>query len=141
VPFRYLRDRLFLACVAAYFINRLVLKRIWVSGFVHDHFNDLICIPFWVPVMLWIERSIGLRRRDGPPDAMEIAVPLVVWSWTFEVFLPARGWLGPHCAADHRDVLWYSVGALAASLAWRRRYGDEGDTGTAGAPRGEPGVP
>lgn len=144
MPFRYLRDRLFLACVAAYLVNRLVLKRAFAAGFVHDHFNDLICIPVWVPIMLRIERSIGLRRGDGPPDAVEIAVPLVIWSWAFEVFLPARGWLGPRCAADHRDVLWYSVGALGASLAWRWCYGDGEGSGagpaSAGAPQGGRGM-
>lgn len=124
MPFRYLRDWLFLACVAAYFVNRLVLKRVWASGFVHNHFNDMICIPFWVPIMLWMERRAGLRRHDGPPDAVEIVIPLVVWSWTFEVLLPGTGWLGPTFAADHRDVLWYAIGALGAAFWWRASYGD-----------------
>jgi hypothetical protein len=124
VPFRYLRDPLFLACVLVYFVNRLVLKAIWESGFVHDHLNDLICLPMWVPVMLWVERGIGLRRDDGPPDAVEIAVPLVLWSWAFEIALPQTGLFGRYCVADHRDVLYYSAGALGGAAFWRWRYGD-----------------
>ena len=60
--FRYLRDPLFLACVVVYFVNRFVLKAVWEAGFVHTHLNDLICVPFWVPIMLWVERrSLKLR--------------------------------------------------------------------------------
>jgi hypothetical protein len=124
VRFLYLRDPLFLACVATYFVNRLVLKAIWKTGFVHAHLNDLICIPFWVPIMLWGQRHFRLRRTDGPPDASEIIIPLIVWSWVFEVILPASGLLGELCVADHRDILWYSVGALGAGVFWRWWYGD-----------------
>jgi len=124
VRFRYLRDPLFLACVVVYVVNRLVLKRVWETGFVHDHLNDLICIPFWVPVMLWAERRVGLRRDDGPPDAVEIIVPLLLWSWLFEIALPRTEWLGRYCTADHRDVMWYAAGALGAAVFWRCRYAD-----------------
>jgi hypothetical protein len=48
VRFGYLRDPLFLVCLVTYFVNRLVLKSVWKDGFVHEHFNDLICVPFWV---------------------------------------------------------------------------------------------
>jgi hypothetical protein len=124
VPFRYLRDPLFLACVAIYAINRLILKQIWETGFVHEHLNDLICIPFWVPIMLWGERRLGLRRDDGPPDAIEIIVPLLLWSWVFELILPETEFFRHYCFADHRDVLYYSVGAIAAAVFWRCWYGE-----------------
>lgn len=120
--FLYLRDPLFLACVAIYFVNRWGLKSVWASGFVHDHLNDLLCIPFWVPVMLWGQRRLGLRGCDGPPLPSEILIPLFVWSWLFEVVLPGTGVLGRYCVSDHRDVLWYSVGALGAGAFWRWWY-------------------
>jgi hypothetical protein len=127
VRFGYLRDPLFVACVLTYLVNRVVLKRVWENGFVHEHLNDVICIPFWVPVMLWGQRRLGLRRSDGPPEAAEVVIPLVAWSWAFEILLPATGWLGPWCVADHRDVLCYALGALGAGVFWRWWYGEPED--------------
>src|SRR5579871_823743 len=121
--FRYLVDPLFLLCVATYFGNRLVLKRIWEEGFVHEHLNDLLCIPFWVPIMLFSQRKLGLRDGDEPPRPGEIVIPLIVWSWAFEILLPMTRWLGNHCVADHLDVVYYTLGALVAGLFWRWWYG------------------
>ena len=56
---------------------------------MHDHLNDLICIPFWVPIMLWGQRRLGLAGVDRPPMASEILLPLFVWSWFFEMILPS----------------------------------------------------
>lgn len=106
-----------------YFVNRILLKKIWKDGFVHEHLNDLICIPFWVPIMLFVQRRLGMRDDDAPPRAGEIIIPLVIWSWAFEVLLPRTGWLGAWCVADYRDVLYYTVGALIAGLFWRAWYG------------------
>jgi hypothetical protein len=105
-----------------YFLNRLVLKSIWSTGFVHEHLNDLICIPFWVPIMLWGQRRLGLRWSDGPPNTSEILIPLIVWSWVFEIILPATGILGRLCVADYRDVFFYSLGALLAATFWSWWY-------------------
>lgn len=121
--FLYLRDPLFLFCLVAYFVNRLVLKEVWNTGFVHEHLNDLICIPFWVPIMLWSERRVGLRSADGPPEANEILIPLVLWSWIFEIILPASTILQNQCVADYRDIFFYSLGALGASVFWKWWYG------------------
>lgn len=116
--FLYLRDPLFLVCVLTYFVNRWMLKAIWETGFVHAHLNDLICIPFWVPIMLWGQRLVGWRSTDGPPRATEVVIPLVVWSWVFEVILPQTQMFGGLCVSDHLDVLYYSVGAAGAALFW-----------------------
>lgn len=131
--FRYLRDPLFLACVLTYFVNRFILKSIWTTGFVHEYLNDVICIPFWVPLMLWTERRFGLRRHDGPPEAVEVIIPLVMWSWLFEFVLPRTELFSGYCVADHRDVLAYAAGALGAAVLWRLWYGEgpsdeEGDS-------------
>jgi hypothetical protein len=134
VRFLYLRDPLFLLCVGAYFVNRFVLKAIWKEGFVHEHLNDLLCIPFWVPIMLFAQRQVGLRPGDASPRAGEIVIPLIVWSWVFEILLPQTGILGTRCVADHQDILAYSLGALAAGLFWRWWYGGSAAVGATAAP-------
>lgn len=120
--FRYLRDPLFLVSVVLYVVNRFVFKPLWPDGFFHDHLNDVLCIPFWVPVMVWIERHLSLRTHDGPPEVAEVVVPLLLWSWLFEIVLPRTEWFGPYCVADHLDVLSYAAGALAAMTFWHVRY-------------------
>jgi len=121
--FLYLRDPLFLLCVLTYFVNRWVLKSIWQSGFVHEHLNDLICIPFWVPIMLYAQRRLNLRHSDGRPEAGELIIPLIIWSWVFEIILPWTDILGERCVADYLDVMHYALGALIAGLFWRWWYG------------------
>lgn len=122
MPFAYLRDPLFVISVGAYFVNRFAVKPHTDGGFAHDHFNDLICIPFWVPIMLWLQRRIGLRPVDAPPHCHEIVIPLVVWSWTFEFLLPRTGWFAAWCVADYRDIIYYAAGATAAAVFWRFWY-------------------
>jgi hypothetical protein len=119
---RYLRDPLFLFCLALYFVNRWWLKRLFPAGFFHDSLNDLICIPFWVPIMLWLMRRAGLRDNDAPPQWYEILLPVLVWSAVFEVVLPRLGPFQRLAIADPADVLCYVLGALGAALFWRRWY-------------------
>lgn len=122
MPFRYLRDPLFVGCLVAYFVNRWLLKAIWNGGFFHEHFNDLICIPFWVPIMLAFEKKIGWRKMDVIPQLHEIVIPLVIWSWVFEVILPNTEMFRDWCVSDHEDVLFYTVGAFGAAFFWRGHY-------------------
>jgi hypothetical protein len=120
--FRYLKDPLFLFCCGIYFVNRLLFKPLFGAGFFHNHLNDLICIPFWVPIMLVGLRRLGLRTHDGRPSASEVMIPLITWSVAFEIFLPTWGPFKGIAFADHRDVLYYAVGALIASLFWLKYY-------------------
>ena len=120
--FQYLRDPLFLACLVVYFLNRWIFKSLGTGGFFHNHLNDLICIPFWVPIMLWGQRRLGLREGDGPPLCSEILIPLFLWSWYFEFVLPQSGLVGERAVADYQDVLFYSLGSAIAGLFWRWWY-------------------
>jgi hypothetical protein len=119
--FRYLRDPLFLLVLTSYFVNRLLLKPYLPNVISQSYWNDLICIPFWVPIQLFLARSLGLRPDDAPPRAHEILVPLLVWSALFELFLPYTASFRGVAIADPVDVLCYCAGALAAALAWRPR--------------------
>lgn len=127
MPFRYLRDPLFLFCVALYFVNRLVLKPHIHGGvfgaFLHNSLNDVICLPFWVPIMVWIMRKTGLRRGDAPPQGVEVLIPLLLWSWFFELVLPNIGPFRRLAIGDPSDILCYTLGAFLAVLLWRGYYG------------------
>jgi len=124
MKFRYLRDPVFLAAVAIYFLNRFAIKPtpLGRTAFFHGHLNDLLCIPFWLPPLLFLHRRLGLRRHDGPPEWSEIAPVLLVWSFLFEVFAPRLRFLGS--TADPLDIFFYALGALAAACLWNLYVGD-----------------
>jgi hypothetical protein len=140
--FTYLRDPLFLVCFVAYWVHRWLAAYGMSTPLLRGHLNDLICIPFWVPIMLWISRRLRLRRHDSPPDAVEIILPLLIFSALFEVVIPAqRAWRVP-TYADPYDVLSYCIGALASAAFWRwyyRRPVVQHVTTPSGSPDGEPG--
>ena len=118
MAFRYLLDPLFLFCFLLYFVNRWILE-VYVPGtFFASYLNDLICIPFWVPIMLFFMRKCGLRGDDSPPRSYEIIVPLILWSVAFEIWLPATAAFQGLATADHRDVLCYAIGAAVAGVWW-----------------------
>jgi hypothetical protein len=122
MPFRYWRDPLFLTCCSLYFVNRWGIKPFTSGGFFHDYFNDLICIPVFVPLMVFTMRKLGLRRTDEPPRLQEIAIPLIIWSYLFEVLLPQDERWGRGMTPDHKDVVAYALGAFLGSLFWTFYY-------------------
>jgi hypothetical protein len=117
--FRYWRDPAFLAACAAYGVNRCLLNPFLSLGsFMRGHFNDLLLIPAALPLILWIQRRLGLRTHDGQPAGKEILLHLAVWSFIAECagpFLMNRG------TADWRDVAAYSAGAAVCYVFWHRR--------------------
>lgn len=119
--FRYLRDGLFLSCLFLYLVNRWVLKTLVPNVLSQSYLNDLLCIPFWVPIMLFGMRASGLRRNDSPPAAHEILIPLLLWSLLFEFILPY--WILENVAiSDFNDVLCYTLGAFVAGVYWKFAY-------------------
>ena len=115
--FAYLRDGGFLAASAAYALNRWLLKPLLPSPFLRGYCNDLLLIPAALPVVLWLQRLLGLRRHDRAPTWSEIAVHLAVWSLICEGIGPT--WLH-RGTADPWDLAAYAVGGLAAGLWWHR---------------------
>jgi hypothetical protein len=120
--FGYLRDPLFLACVLLYVVNRFWIKPNCNIIFFHAYLNDVICIPFTVPPMLWMLRCLRFRFHDAPPILAEIIIPLLMISWAFEIYLPNTSWFREVTVADPLDILAYTFGAIAAGLFWFFRY-------------------
>ncbi len=122
MAYKYLRDPLFVFCFALYFANRWLFKPLLPNTFSQCYLNDLICIPFWVPIMLHFLRRLHLRADDAPPQSYEILIPLVLWSLLFELWLPNTPLLQGRAISDHTDILFYTLGGLLASLFWKRWY-------------------
>ena len=120
--FGYLVDPLYLACVVLYVVNRLWLKPYCDFWFFHWYLNDLICIPFVLPPMLFALRLLRLRRTDGPPDYWEIVVPLLMISFAFEVYFPNTERFRGVTVADPFDIVAYTVGAVISGFFWMFWY-------------------
>jgi hypothetical protein len=120
--FRYLKDPLFLGCLILYFVNRWFVKRYLPNAFSQDYLNDVICIPFWVPIMLFIMRKTRLRGDDCAPRGSEILIPLIVWSFVFECYLPTVPFFKHLATPDYRDIVCYTAGGILAALFWQILY-------------------
>lgn len=118
--FHYWRDPLFVLCVIVYFLNRWIIKPITLGKvwFFHDYFNDLICLPFWLPIVLLVTRKIRLRDHDGPPSGYEIGFYLFLWSFMFEFFGPYYGRFFHYPVSDPWDIVCYAAGGLLAGVYW-----------------------
>lgn len=117
-PFGYARDPLCLLAIALYALNRWALKPHLSSGFMHDHFNDLLLIPAALPLVLWVQRKLNWRLHDAPPRWTEIVLHLGIWGVICEVAGPR---IAAHATGDWRDLVAYTVGAALAGLWWQRR--------------------
>ncbi len=122
MEFRYLKDPLFLAVVGVYLCNKALRISLGGTEFQNAYLNDLICVPFWVPVLLAVNKRLGLRSHDGPPEAYELLIPILVWSIAFEMVFPYSPTFGSHAVADPNDIPCYCLGGLASGIFWRFRY-------------------
>jgi hypothetical protein len=113
--FRYAFDPLCLAAVAAYVFGRWWLRVHVTHGFWHDQFTDLLLVPAALPLALWAQRQLGLRRDDAPPRWREIVLHVAAWSVAAELLAPH---VFAHATGDWRDVAAYAVGALGAGAWW-----------------------
>jgi hypothetical protein len=85
----------------------------------------MVCIPFFLPPLLFVHRLLGLRQHDRRPTAVELLFHLIIWSICFEGIAP----LFPtvyRTTADPLDVGAYAFGVLVAGLVWGswRRYNE-----------------
>jgi hypothetical protein len=121
--FRYLRDPVFLTAVAMHLLNRFVIRPLTgdPSDFFHCYLSDLLCVPVWLPLVLWLERRIRVREHDEPPTVRELVAMVVIWSIVFEVLVPSTPlhiWF-PNAVGDPVDMLMYAAGAALAGFYWR----------------------
>lgn len=119
MPYSLKNDRLFWACAALYFINRFFLKSVFSAAFFHSYLNDLICVPIWIPVMITLMKSFGLRDDDSPPHAFETLIAIVIWSIVFEILLPETVFFQNWATSDHQDILFYALGGVIATIYWQ----------------------
>jgi hypothetical protein len=122
--FRYLKDPLFLFCVSLYFVNRWVLKPYCANELSRSYLNDVICLPLWIPIMAFILRRIRLRTHDAPPTAGELLIPLLIWSWAFEIYLPSVPFFKGLATPDYLDLMSYTTGGCFAAGFWKLWYGE-----------------
>lgn len=118
-PFRYFADPVCMASLALYALNRHVLKPHHIGGwFTHGYLNDVLCLPLFVPMILYVQRWIGLRRHDGNPSAWELFQHLVIFSVMFQVIIPRfpKTFIS---AGDPYDMIAYLVGGILAGCYWR----------------------
>jgi hypothetical protein len=114
--FAYARDPLCVAACLLYALNRWWFRAHVGGEFLRGHFNDLLLIPAALPLVLWLQRRLGLRPDDAQPRWREIALHLVVWSVTAEAIAPHfMRWT----TGDWRDVVAYTAGAVVAGAWWQ----------------------
>jgi hypothetical protein len=115
--------------IVVYAINRWALKPHGIGGaFTHGYLNDVLCLPLFLPGILYAQRRLRLRGHDGYPRAWEILQHWLVFSVVFEIVLPRYPeWF--RTTADPFDVVAYFVGGLLAGCYWtmvsamKRRWG------------------
>jgi hypothetical protein len=114
--FGYWRDPLCLVACGLYVLNRAWLRQHVGGEFLTGYFNDLLLIPAALPLLLWLQRRLGVRADDQRPQWREIGLHLAVWAFIAEAIMPR---LATHAVGDWRDVVAYSAGALASGVWWQ----------------------
>ena len=113
--FGYARDPLCLAACACYAGNRWLIPAVLKGVFFRGYFADTLLIPAALPLMLWLQRRMGLRPDDRPPQWREILFHWAVWSIAAEAVAPH---FFARATGDVWDVAAYASGALVSGLLW-----------------------
>jgi hypothetical protein len=117
--FRYWADPACISAAVTYVIGRWMLKPYGIGGdLVSGYLNDLLCLPMFLPLILYVQRRLGLREHDLPPRMWEIVQHWIIFSVVFEIILP----MFPNLFRSTRDALdsvAYLAGGLTAWLWWR----------------------
>jgi hypothetical protein len=114
--FGYWRDPLCLLACGLYVLNRVWLRSHVGGEFLTGYFNDLLLIPAALPLLLWLQRKLGVRADDQRPRWSEITLHLAVWALVAEAIMPR---LATHATGDWRDLVAYAVGAALSGAWWQ----------------------
>jgi len=118
--FRYFADPICISAIIIYAVNRFLLKPHGIGGtFGSWYLNDVLCLPLFLPMILYVQRRIGLRTHDGPPRMWEVLQHWAIFSVVFEIILP-RFPQYFRTVADPMDVMAYLIGGMFAWMWWRR---------------------
>ena len=119
--FRYFADPICITCLIIYPINRWYLKPHHIGGwFTHGYLNDVMCLPLFLPIILYLQRLMRVRRHDGNPRLWEVLQHWVIFSVVFEVILPTMPKAFTH-TQDPWNVVAYLSGGVAAGIIWKWR--------------------
>ena len=113
--FRYTVDPLCLTAATCYAANRWIVPAALKGPFLRGYFADVLLIPAALPLMLWLQRRMGLRSHDAPPSRREVWSHVLVWSVAAELVAP---FLFGRATGDWWDVAAYAAGAVIAMYFW-----------------------
>ena len=83
---------------------------------MRNYFSDVLLIPAALPLMLWLQSHLGLRRDGAKPRWPEIILHVVVWSIAAEVIAPH---FFSRATGDPWDVAAYAAGGVVSGLIWQ----------------------
>ena len=69
--FAFAGDPVCIGAGALYALGRWVLRPSplahlpWIGPFLQNWFNDVLCIPLFLPPLLWLHRRLGLRGNGS----------------------------------------------------------------------------
>jgi hypothetical protein len=116
--FGYWADPICVGCAILYGLNRWYLKPHRIGGhFTIAYLNDVMCLPLFVPLILYVQRLLNIRKHDGYPRLWEVLQQWVIFSVWFKIILVRF----PHVfrvARDPLDILAYLAGGLLAYAIW-----------------------
>lgn len=121
-PFGHLADPLFLVCLIIWVTGRGLKEFNLSPDLVRSYLNDLICVPFWVPVITHFLSVTGFRSHTDRPKAWELVMTLFAFSVVFEFVFPVLPAFRGLAVSDPHDIICYCLGALVANEFWHHRY-------------------
>ena len=116
--FQYIADPICIACLIIYPINRFFLKPHHIGGwFTHGYLNDVMCLPLFVPMILYVEHLLGIRRHRDFPRLWEVFQAFVAFTIVFQAITPRfpRTFTS---AGDPWDILAYFAGGAIGYFYW-----------------------
>jgi hypothetical protein len=81
----------------------------------------VLCLPLFTPIILYIQRHLGVRQHDRFPRVWEIAQHGVIFTIVFQVITPRFPRVFTS-AGDPYDIIAYFAGGVIAGLIWAKPW-------------------